>query len=77
MCLCRWVEMYSCLARSHYPDVHLRLAELLRHELLPLMLLIVCTRAHQVNAFPEVGGAVMLWVIHVFVRVRERAVAGL
>lgn len=35
------------------------------------MLLSVCTRAHQVNAFPEVGGAVMLWVIHVFERVRE------
>lgn len=34
-------------------------------------LLSVRTRAQQVNAFPEVGGAVMPWVIHVFVWVRE------
>jgi len=42
------------------------------------MLLSVCTLAHQVNAFPEVGGAVMLWVIHVCVCEYERiAMAGL
>lgn len=79
-CVCTHIKMVTshspCLPWkvSLFPNVNLWLADLYCCRLLPSILLCLCVRAYQVNAFPEVGGAVIaLGYPHVNVTASKRA----